>query len=144
MTSLPLYNVLLRVRVLLGHQSLSNLLTRRCSECLFCCCCSLSHFFYRLRTCQCNTYNVIPLLFQGQVLVLRFVPTKIWLQNNTICLLETTNVTDHQSCNGLTSDTLNMSQNTAQHSDRNPHFPQCNISAQLICSSVQFIIFILD
>lgn len=149
MSSLPLYNCPPLSESTVGlYQSLSKpiLLALRCGQCLFCCCCSLSHFFYHLRTCQCNTIYSYSFSLSGASACFDIFTnrchfrTTLW---DPHCLLETTNLTDHQSCNGLTEDTLNMSQNTAQHSDRNPHFLQCNISAQLICSSVQFIIFIL-
>lgn len=108
----------------------------------------LALLFLAVEHANATLYEVVPLFFQGQVFVLTF----FFFANrchfsaaprDPHCLLWTANLTDHQSSNGLTSYTLNMGQNTVQRSDRNPHFLRYNISTQLICSSVQFIIFIL-
>lgn len=104
--------------------------------------------FLAVRHTNATLYKVVLYghsLPSGLLSHLTFLPTVVtsvrhhWVLHS---LFWTISLTDHQG-NGLTSHTLNMSQNTVQRSDRNPHFLRYNISTQLICSSMQFIIFIL-
>ena len=90
-------------------------------------CYSFCHWFSGYRTYKYKTF-FYRCLFHRRVLCFTFISQVD---------------SPEQSCYGLMSDALNMSQNTLPRFERNPHFLGYNISTQLIFSSVQFIIFIL-
>lgn len=92
-----------------------------------------------------SSFSFIPFMDKCFVFTLTFLTVVISEQRRRIfqCLICAISMADHQSSNGVTSEPLNMSQNTVLRSDRNPHFWIYNLSTQLIRSSMQFIISIL-